>query len=494
MEQLISLAKTTALYQKAYGQLMPRLENDLPAHLRYHNASHTKSVISVAETIARAEGIEEQELVLLKTAALFHDAGFLNIYKDHEEASCQIVRQSLPVLGFEPAEVEQICHIIMATKLTQTPSNALEQIICDADLHYLGTDQYFTNAEHLFQEFEVMGRVKSRKEWAQRQVQFLTSHHFFTDYAKAAFAPVKELHVEAVVAHAKNLSSRHAALDLVLDFFMVVAGGVIAGFALKGFLVPNHFFDGGVTGVSLLIHELYHINLASVIVGMNLPFITAAFFTVSRTFALKTLFAVVVLALCLLFIPYPTITSDKLLISIFGGAFLGLGVGLTMRAGCALDGIEVLALYTLKRTSFTITEIIQGLNIIIFSVAALAFGIETALYSILTYYVASKMIDYVIEGIEAYTGVTIISGESEAIKYKLVNELGKGITVYKGERGFLPGKFDVSSDCDIIFTVVTRLELRRLKNLVYETDAKAFVFANRIREASGGVIRLRGGH
>jgi uncharacterized membrane-anchored protein YitT (DUF2179 family) len=223
----------------------------------------------------------------------------------------------------------------------------------------------------------------------------------------------------------------------------------------------------------------------------NLPLLLISYFVVSRNFAIKTFIAVLLLGICLLYFPYPKITSDKLLISIFGGFFLGVGTGLTMRAGCALDGVEVLALYTLKRSSFTITEIILGINIIIFVIAAFKFGLETSLYSILTYFTASRTIDYVIEGIEAYTGVTIISGESELIKYRLVNGLKRGITVYKGERGFLPGKFEISNDVDIIFTVVTRLELRRLKNLVYEVDPKAFVFANTVKEASGGIVKRK---
>lgn len=184
----------------------------------------------------------------------------------------------------------------------------------------------------------------------------------------------------------------------------------------------------------------------------------------------------------------------SIIVAVFGGAFLGIGIGLVMRAGAALDGIEVLALYTLKRNSFTITEIVLGINIIIFSVAALKFGIETSLYSVLTYFAATKTIDYVVEGIQAYTGVTIISAKSEEIKHQLVNNLGRGITVYKGERGFLPGKFDVSAECDIIYTVVMRLEMRKLKNLIYEIDSEAFVFANTIKEASGGIIKSRVKH
>ena len=165
-----------------------------------------------------------------------------------------------------------------------------------------------------------------------------------------------------------------------------------------------------------------------------------------------------------------------------------------MRAGCALDGVEILALFTIKRTSFTITEIILAINVFIFAVAAFKFGMETALYSMITYFTASKTVDYVVEGIEAYTGVTIISGESDLMKERLVNQLGRGITVYKGERGFLPGNFHQSSNCDIIFTVVTRLEMRKLKNLVAETDPKAFVFANTIKEATGGILRRRAAH
>ena len=184
----------------------------------------------------------------------------------------------------------------------------------------------------------------------------------------------------------------------------------------------------------------------------------------------------------------------SIIVAVFGGAFLGIGIGLVMRAGAALDGIEVLALYTLKRNSFTITEIVLGINIIIFSVAALKFGIETSLYSVLTYFAATKTIDYVVEGIQDYTGMTIISAKSEEIKHQLVNNLGRGITVYKGERGFLPGKFDVSAECDIIYTVVMRLEMRKLKNLIYEIDSEAFVFANTIKEASGGIIKSRVKH
>ncbi|HEY0045983.1 MAG TPA: YitT family protein [Flavobacterium sp.] len=280
----------------------------------------------------------------------------------------------------------------------------------------------------------------------------------------------------------------------ITDILYTIFGILFCGFALKGFLVPNKFFDGGVTGISLLLHELYHWNIGIVIVLANIPLIVMGAFQIGKAFALRTLAAVIGLALCLYFIPYPQITSDKLLVSIFGGVFMGLGVGLSMRGGCALDGIEVLALYTGKKISFTISEIILGINIIIFLLAAVHLGLPTALYSILTYYAASRTINFVIEGLEEYSGVTIISSQSELVKEQLVMKLGRGITVYKGERGFMKDSFDVSQPVDIVFTVVTRMELRKLKNLVHDIDSKAFIFTSVIKEAAGGILKRRARH
>ena len=278
------------------------------------------------------------------------------------------------------------------------------------------------------------------------------------------------------------------------DTLYTLIGILFCGFALKGFLVPNHFFDGGVTGISLLFHEAYHFNIAYVIILANIPFIIMGGRQIGLPFAIKTSLAVVGLGLCLLFLPYPQVTSDKLLVSIFGGVFMGIGVGLAIRGGCALDGIEVLALYTGKRISFTISEIILGINIFIFLIAAFKLGLPTALYSILTYYAASRTTTFVIEGLEEYTGVTIISGKSLEIKEQLVMGLGRGITIYKGERGFLKESFDVSHPVDIVFTVVTRLELKRLSKVVKEIDPKAFIFTSVIKEAAGGVLKARARH
>ncbi len=281
---------------------------------------------------------------------------------------------------------------------------------------------------------------------------------------------------------------------LIQDILYIIIGILFCGFAMKGFLVPNKFIDGGVTGISLLLHELFHFNLGIVLILLNIPFIIMGAFQIHKKFAWKTLASVAGLALCLQFLEYPVITHDKALASLFGGFFLGVGIGLGMRAGCAIDGMEVLALYTLKKTGFTISEIILGMNAVIFLIAASHFGLEVALYAMLTYYVATKTTDYVVEGLEEFTGVTIISGKSEIIKEKLVLEMGRGITIYKGERGFLKDSFSVSQDCDIVFTVITRLEVRRMRNVVHELDPRAFIFTHTIKEAAGGVLKRQASH
>jgi len=484
-------------YEQVFSFLIQKLETGLPSYLSYHNANHTISVIKAAEHLASTENVSDDELVLLQTAALFHDSGFLQHHQNHEEISCKLAKKYLPDFEYSSEQIEAVCNMIMATKLPQTPSDHLAELLCDADLYYLGAEQYHAYAEKLFPEFKKFGIVKTRMEWELMQVEFLSAHVYFTKTAISEREAQKQINLQQLKAKLETTFTPHKRvkpLEILQDILLMVFGVVISGYALKGFLVPNHFFDGGITGISLLVHELYHLNLGIVIVLLNLPFVIVSFFSVGRRFAIRTFVSVVMLGICLLLIPDVAITSDKLLISVFGGVLLGIGIGLIMRAGAALDGIEVLALYTLKRTSFTISEIILGINILIFTIAAFEFGIETALYSILTYFAATRTIDYVVEGIQAYTGVTIISGKSEVIKYQLVNHLGRGITVYKGERGFLPGKFEISADCDIIFTVITRLELRKLKNLVYDVDSNAFIFANTIKEASGGIIKRRNQH
>ncbi len=472
--------------------ILDKLQTQLPAWLTYHNAEHTSMVIQYAIELGKSEGLNNEELSLLQTAAIMHDTGFLSAYNDHEEISCTLSREFLPQFGYSEAQIEEVCKIIMATKLPQTPPNKLAEILCDADLYYIGTDDYSLYANRLFRELKYKDEKISNEKWLKKQLTFLQTHTYFTASAKDKLEAKKHANIKKLVHHHEG-QYKHNDFSFS-DILLMLFGVATMGFALKGFLVPNNFFDGGITGISLLIHDIYHINLAFVIIAANLPLIIMSIFVASKRFAIKTLVCIILLGFCLFYVPYPVITSDKLLISIFGGFFLGIGIGLTMRGGCAVDGIEVLALYTWRHTSFTISEIVLALNIIIFSIAAFRYGMEVSLYSMLTYFTASKTVDYVVEGIEAYTGVTIISGNSERIKEKLVNEMGRGITVYKGERGFLPGRYEVHTEVDIIFTVITRLELRRLKNLVYAEDPNAFVFANTIRETAGGILKRRPAH
>jgi len=278
------------------------------------------------------------------------------------------------------------------------------------------------------------------------------------------------------------------------DYAFMLLGILCISFALKSLLIPNHFFDGGVTGIALLLYKKYHINIALIFVALNIPFLLLGGKLIGKSFAIKSIISVIILGLCLLFIPFPEVSHDKLIVSVFGGFFIGLGVGFGMKSGIALDGIEVLAVYTGKKVGFSMSEIILGINILIFLIAGIFFGLEAAFYSMLTYFVASKTIDYVVEGFEEFTGVTIISSKSDEVKAFLVLQMGKGITVYKGERGFMKDSFEVSTETDIVYTVVTRLEVRKLKNAIHEIDEKAFIFSSSIKETAGGILKKKHTH
>jgi uncharacterized membrane-anchored protein YitT (DUF2179 family) len=272
-------------------------------------------------------------------------------------------------------------------------------------------------------------------------------------------------------------------LRTIASGLFLILGVLSAGLGLKGFLLPLHFIDGGVTGVSMLISALSGVSLPLLILIINAPFIFIGYRQIGKTFALRSALAILGLALCLAFLPYPVATNDKLLAAVFGGFFLGAGIGLSIRAGGVLDGTEVMALILSKKMGTTVGDIILLLNIVIFSVAAIFLGIEPALYSVLTYFSVSKTMDFLIHGIEEYNGVTIISARSEEIKGSILNDLGRGITVYKGMGGL------TNAEQDILFCVVTRLEIPRLKNVVKEIDEAAFIAVHRISDATGGVMK-----
>lgn len=285
-------------------------------------------------------------------------------------------------------------------------------------------------------------------------------------------------------------NSRIATWQLLKDIIFISLGILSAGFGLKGFLLPNGFIDGGVTGISLLIKELTNYSLSILIVVINIPFIVLGYFQIDKSFVVKSILAIVGLAITLLLIDYPIITSDKLLVAVFGGFFLGAGIGLSVRGGGVLDGTEVLAIYLSRKTGLSIGDFVLIFNILIFSTAAYFLSLEVALYSILTYLSASKTMDFVIEGVEEYIGVTVISSHHEKIRMMIIEELGKGVTIYQGKEGF--GKQGENPDStNIVYCVITRLEIGKFQNEILKIDPTAFIVMNSVRNLKGGMIKKR---
>jgi len=185
-------------FEQAYLFLIKKLEAELPAFLTYHNVQHTKDVVEASQYLAKKENITDREALLLFTAAAYHDAGFITSYQGHEEVSCKMVETYLPCFNYSSADIAEICHLIMATKTPQQPKNRLEEILCDADLLYLGTDNYDAIAEKLFLELKEKGIVKNRSEWNEKQSSFLKAHRFFTRTAVSEFGQKKTAHTNAL--------------------------------------------------------------------------------------------------------------------------------------------------------------------------------------------------------------------------------------------------------------------------------------------------------
>jgi uncharacterized membrane-anchored protein YitT (DUF2179 family) len=280
------------------------------------------------------------------------------------------------------------------------------------------------------------------------------------------------------------LAKRH-----VKDFFLITLGIFSATFGFKGFLLTNHFIDGGATGISLLVSALTDIPLYLLIIGVNIPFIILGYRIMGQAFAIKTALAITGLSICLATVSFPDITSDNLLVAVFGGFFLGAGIGLSVRGGAVIDGTEVLAIYLSRKFGTTIGDIIVVINVIIFGAAAYFLGIEVALYSMITYLAASKTLDFIVEGIDEYIGVTIVSSRSEKMREMIIDKMGRGVTVYSGKGGY--GKRGETKEVDIIYTVITRLELNKLNTEIEKIEPTAFVVMNSIKDTKGGMIKKR---
>lgn len=276
------------------------------------------------------------------------------------------------------------------------------------------------------------------------------------------------------------------------DFILIILGIFSAAFGFKGFLLTNHFIDGGATGISLLISALTNIPLYILIIVINIPFIILGYKILGKTFAFKTIAAIAGLAFVVAKVSFPNITNDNLLVAIFGGFFLGAGIGLTVRGGAVIDGTEVLAIYLSRKFGTTIGDIIIVINIFIFSIAAYFLSVEIALYSMITYLSASKTLDFLIDGIEEFMGVTIISKFSNEIKLALIQNLRHGVTTYKGQSGY--GTRGDSEAVDIIYTVVTRLELNKLKTEISKIDENAFIIISSVKDVKGGMISKKALH
>jgi uncharacterized membrane-anchored protein YitT (DUF2179 family) len=273
------------------------------------------------------------------------------------------------------------------------------------------------------------------------------------------------------------------------DFILIIVGIFSASFGFKGFLLTNDFIDGGATGISLLISALTKIPLYILIICVNIPFVLLGFRVIGKQFAIKTALAIAGLSLCLATVTFPNVTNDNLLVAVFGGFFLGAGIGFSVRGGAVIDGTEVLAIYLSRKFGTTIGDVIIVINILIFSSAAYFLGIDIALYSMITYLSASKTLDFIVEGIDEYIGVTIVSSNSDAIRQMIIDVMGRGVTVYSGQRGF--GKRGETKETEIIYTVITRLELNKLNTEIEKIDPHCFIVMNSVKDTRGGMIKKR---
>lgn len=274
-----------------------------------------------------------------------------------------------------------------------------------------------------------------------------------------------------------------------LNVALIVLGIMSAAFGIHGFLLSSNLIDGGVTGISMLLAQTTGLPLAVLLPVINVPFIAIGYRHVGRAFAIRSTLAIAGLSLVLATVHFPDVTADLVLTAVFGGFFLGAGIGLAIRGRAVLDGTEIAALLISKRSSILrVGDVILGLNVVIFVVAIWVLGVNQALYSILTYVAASRTLDFVINGIEEYTAMIIVSPESNAIRESITWKLGRGVTVYKGEGGVS------GAPQDILYCVVTRLEIGRVKSIVREHDVSAFVVTHALSDVDGGVLRRAVNH
>jgi uncharacterized membrane-anchored protein YitT (DUF2179 family) len=264
-------------------------------------------------------------------------------------------------------------------------------------------------------------------------------------------------------------------------------GIVLASIGLKGFLLPNSFLDGGATGIAILLSKYYNLNISLILLAVSIPFLILAWFTLTKRILIKSMLSIIGLAIFIHFENFNSVTDDKLLIAIFGGLFLGAGIGLTIKNGAVLDGSEILGIFINNRLGISIGKVILLFNIVLFGITAVLLSIEVAMYSVLTFLVTAKVIDLMIEGFEDYIGLMIVSEKVNEIEQELIDVVGVGLTLYKGSKGY--GKRGVQSERDIIHTVINRIDIRRTYNLIDEIDKNAFIIEFDVNNIKGGILR-----
>jgi len=279
------------------------------------------------------------------------------------------------------------------------------------------------------------------------------------------------------------------ALHQFTTYAILFLGSIIAAFGLEEFLIPNQIIDGGVVGVAIMLAHITSFPFALYIIALNIPFLYLGYLQIGRSFAFATIFSVSSLAYwTTVFRPLENVTYDLFLAAIFGGIMVGIGVGLIIRYGGSLDGTEIVAIILAKRTGFSVGEFIMFMNLFIFACAGFVFGWEKAMYSIVAYFVAFKTIDVTIQGLDESKGVMIVTDYPQVIADILLHRLGRGVTIIHGEGGYSgePKK--------VLYSVITRLEVAKLKSIVFENDPNAFVTIHEVHDVLGGRVKKRAIH
>ncbi len=283
----------------------------------------------------------------------------------------------------------------------------------------------------------------------------------------------------------KQMTIKNKVALVIRKMFFLTLGAFIAAAAIEGFLAPNNIIDGGVIGISMIASYLSKINLGLLVVLINIPFICLAFTKMGKKFVLQTFYAIIIFSLALNVFHGHIATTDLLLATVFGGIILGAGVGIILKNDGSLDGTEILSLVLSKKWGLSVGEFIMGLNIFIYCGAGLVFGWGKAMYSMLTYFIAYKVIDIVMEGMNSSKSVRIISDKSYEIGQALIERLDIGITYIYGQGGYS------RVDKTIIYCIISRLEMSKMKEIIREIDPNAFISVVDVHEAYGARLKKR---